>query len=55
MQARLLILKSLPYNEQVDYSPREIIHIKENSFYSIYRGVSRLKARSSYHGTYEDA
>ena len=31
------------YNEQVDYSPREIIHIKENSFYSIYRGVSRLK------------
>ena len=31
------------YNEEVNYSPREIIHIKENSFYSIYRGVSRLK------------
>jgi len=31
------------YNEEVNYSPKEIIHIKENSFYSIYRGVSRLK------------
>ena len=31
------------YNEQITYTPREIIHIKENSFYSIYRGVSRLK------------
>ena len=27
----------------VDYSPSEIIHIKENSFHDIYRGVSRLK------------
>jgi HK97 family phage portal protein len=27
----------------LDYSVDEIIHIKENSFYSIYRGVSRLK------------
>jgi len=27
----------------VNYTPSEIIHIKENSFYSIYRGVSRLK------------
>lgn len=25
------------------FSPDEIIHVKENSFYSIYRGVSRLK------------
>ena len=25
-----------------DFLPSEIIHIKENSFYSIYRGVSRL-------------
>lgn len=25
------------------FSPSEIIHVKENSFYSIYRGVSRLK------------
>lgn len=31
------------YNEKINYSPNEIIHIKENSFYSIYRGVSRLK------------
>ena len=30
------------YNE-VDYSPNEIIHIKENSFHDIYRGVSRLR------------
>ena len=27
----------------LDYGVDEIIHIKENSFYSIYRGVSRLK------------
>ena len=27
----------------ITYSTTEIIHIKENSFYSIYRGVSRLK------------
>jgi HK97 family phage portal protein len=25
------------------FTPGEIIHVKENSFYSIYRGVSRLK------------
>ena len=31
------------FNEKVDYSPSEIIHVKENSFYSIYRGTSRLK------------
>lgn len=31
------------YNETINYSPNEIIHVKENSFYSIYRGVSRLK------------
>ena len=30
------------YNE-IDYSPSEIIHVKENSFHDIYRGVSRLK------------
>ena len=35
-------IKKFTYND-VDYSPDEIIHIKENSFYSIYRGVSRLK------------
>tara|TARA_R110002012_G_scaffold26641_8_gene86239 strand:+ start:2399 stop:3607 length:1209 start_codon:yes stop_codon:yes gene_type:complete len=31
------------YDGQIDYSPKEIIHIKENSFHSIYRGVPRLK------------
>jgi len=31
------------YDGQVEYSPNEIIHIKENSFNSIYRGVPRLK------------
>ena len=31
------------YEGQVDYSPDEIIHVKENSFNSIYRGVPRLK------------
>jgi len=30
------------YNK-TDFSPTEIIHVKDNSFYSIYRGVSRLK------------
>jgi len=30
------------FSKEIDYSPREIIHIKENSFYSIYRGVPRL-------------
>ena len=28
---------------EVDYSPNEIIHVKENSFHDMYRGVSRLK------------
>lgn len=27
----------------IEFSPREIIHVKENSFHSIYRGVPRLK------------
>jgi len=30
------------FSNDIDYSPREIIHIKENSFFSIYRGVPRL-------------
>ena len=30
------------FNGKIDYAPSEIIHIKENSFYSIYRGVPRL-------------
>jgi len=36
-------IEKYTYNETVTFSPREIIHVKENSFYSIYRGVSRLK------------
>lgn len=31
------------FDASIDYSPQEIIHVKENSFYSIYRGVSRLR------------
>lgn len=31
------------YDHSIDYSPNEIIHIKENSFDSIFRGVPRLK------------
>jgi HK97 family phage portal protein len=31
------------YEGQIKYFPNEIIHIKENSFYSIYRGISRLR------------
>jgi len=36
-------IEKYTFNEQVDFKPSEIIHVKENSFYSIYRGVSRLK------------
>ena len=35
-------IEKFTYNEKVTYKPSEIIHIKENSFYSIYRGVPRL-------------
>lgn len=35
-------IEKYTYND-VDYSPSEIIHVKENSFHSMYRGVSRLK------------
>ena len=31
------------YQGQVEYTPSEIIHVKENSFNSIYRGVPRLR------------
>jgi|SaaInlStandDraft_2_1057019.scaffolds.fasta_scaffold04859_6 HK97 family phage portal protein len=31
------------YDNRTDFFPNEIIHIKENSFNSIYRGVPRLK------------
>ena len=36
-------IERFTFNEVIDYKPSEIIHIKDNSFYSIYRGVSRLK------------
>ncbi|MEK9954564.1 MAG: phage portal protein [Pelagibacteraceae bacterium] len=32
------------FQKSIKYSPDEIIHIKENSFHSIYRGTSRLRA-----------
>ena len=36
-------IEKFTYDHTIDYSPKEIIHIKENSFNSIYRGVPRLK------------
>lgn len=36
-------IKGYKFNGKVPYKPNEIIHIKENSFQSIYRGTSRLK------------
>jgi HK97 family phage portal protein len=36
-------IEKFTYDHSIDYSPNEIIHIKENSFNSIYRGVPRLK------------
>lgn len=35
-------IEKYTYND-IDYTPNEIIHIKENSFHSIFRGTSRLK------------
>ena len=36
-------IESYTFDNGTVFKPTEIIHIKENSFYSIYRGVSRLK------------
>ena len=36
-------IEKFTYDNSIDYSPNEIIHVKENSFNSIYRGVPRLK------------
>jgi len=36
-------IEKFEYDGKIDYAPNEIIHIKENSFNSIYRGVPRLK------------
>lgn len=35
-------IEKYTFNNEVDYKPSEIIHVKENSFGSIYRGRSRL-------------
>jgi len=35
-------IEKYSYND-IDYSPQEIIHVKENSFHDVFRGVSRLK------------
>lgn len=37
-------VKQYTFQNNIKYSPEEIIHIKENSFQSIYRGTSRLRA-----------
>ncbi len=36
-------IEKYTYENSIDYNVNEIIHIKENSFNSIYRGVPRLK------------
>ena len=36
-------IEKFSYDNTIDYKPSEIIHIKENSFKSIYRGIPRLK------------
>lgn len=42
-QSNTTWVEKYTYNENISYSPSEIIHIKENSFRSVYRGTSRLK------------
>jgi HK97 family phage portal protein len=37
-------ISKFTFQHNVDYTPSEIIHVKENSFQSIYRGTSRLRA-----------
>lgn len=37
-------IESFTFQKNIKYRPSEIIHIKENSFNSIYRGTSRLRA-----------
>ena len=36
-------INKFTFQKDVDYTTAEIIHIKENSFHSIYRGTSRLR------------
>jgi HK97 family phage portal protein len=37
-------IQGFTFQKNIRYRPSEIIHIKENSFHSIYRGTSRLRA-----------
>jgi HK97 family phage portal protein len=37
-------IQGFTFQKNIRYKPSEIIHIKENSFHSIYRGTSRLRA-----------
>jgi HK97 family phage portal protein len=37
-------VKRYVFQSSINYSPAEIIHVKENSFFSIYRGTSRLRS-----------
>ena len=44
-------VEKFTFNEQIiSYKPSEIIHIKDNSFYSIYRGSIKTKACATYYG-----
>ena len=38
-------IEKFTFNERIDYKPSEIIHVKDNSFYSIYRGISDSKSK----------
>ncbi len=37
-------VRGYTFQTNVDYLTKEVIHVKENSFHSIYRGTSRLRA-----------
>jgi HK97 family phage portal protein len=40
-------IKEFEFNNTIKFKPEEIVFVKENSFRSIYRGTSRLKAASA--------
>lgn len=40
-------IKGYTFDGLVEYEPHEIIHVKDNSFYSMYRGISRLKSATN--------
>jgi len=43
VQSETTYISHYMFQERVRFETNEIIHIKDNSFYSIYRGVSRLR------------